>query len=235
MNVLKKQLGVAAVLMAGMLFCGFVSATTIQMDFDGLTNGQSRGEYVDNYYNGGCGGSYGGGPVDCGGPNYGVVWTHAIVGGAPNGLFNNVGNGPSAPNVGGFDDNTGAFMNVAAGFDTFSFYYAAANTAGSISVYSDPNGTGSLLASMALPVNGSNCNGASQSYSCWTSIDVSFAGTAKSVNFGGMASYIVFDNVTLGLSTPVNPVPEPATLGMFGLGMLLIGLFAGLHRRRWNA
>lgn len=30
----------------------------------------------------------------------------------------------------------------------------------------------------------------------------------------------------------VHPVPEPAVLGMFGLGTLLIGLFAGLRRRR---
>lgn len=33
----------------------------------------------------------------------------------------------------------------------------------------------------------------------------------------------------------VHPVPEPAVLGMFGLGALLIGLFAGLRRRRENA
>ena len=30
----------------------------------------------------------------------------------------------------------------------------------------------------------------------------------------------------------VHPVPEPAVLGMFGLGMLLIGGFAGMRRRR---
>jgi hypothetical protein len=30
----------------------------------------------------------------------------------------------------------------------------------------------------------------------------------------------------------VHPVPEPATLGMFGLGVLLIGAAAGLNRRR---
>lgn len=33
----------------------------------------------------------------------------------------------------------------------------------------------------------------------------------------------------------VHPVPEPTVLGMFGLGALLIGLFAGLRRRSWNA
>lgn len=30
---------------------------------------------------------------------------------------------------------------------------------------------------------------------------------------------------------PIQPVPEPAELGVFGLGLLLIGLFLGVHRR----
>lgn len=38
------------------------------------------------------------------------------------------------------------------------------------------------------------------------------------------------DNIGFNQATPGN-VPEPAALGMFGLGMLLIGLFAGLRRR----
>lgn len=33
----------------------------------------------------------------------------------------------------------------------------------------------------------------------------------------------------------VHPVPEPAALGMFGLGVLLIGGFAALRRRQYNA
>jgi hypothetical protein len=228
MNALTKRIGFAAILVGSLLACGIASATTV-MTFDEFN---PNGEYVGNYYNGGCGDSYNGGSVTCGGPNYGVTWTHAIAGGAPGGLFNNVDLEPSSPGViGGFDDDTGSFMNVAAGFDTgFSFYYAAANTAGSINVYSGLNGTGTLLASLALPVNGSYCNG-SAAYSCWTPIGVAFDGIAQSVNFGGAAFFIAFDNVTLGSDTPVNGVPEPAALGMFGLGALLVGLFAGLRRR----
>jgi hypothetical protein len=37
--------------------------------------------------------------------------------------------------------------------------------------------------------------------------------------------------VYAGAIPPPNDVPEPAALGMFGLGALLIGLFAGLRRR----
>lgn len=33
----------------------------------------------------------------------------------------------------------------------------------------------------------------------------------------------------------VHPVPEPAVLGMFGLGVLLLGGFAALRRRGWKA
>lgn len=225
MNMLTKQVGLAVVMAAGMLACGVASAAVV-MTFD-QQNG--NGEYVDNYYNGGCGGSYGGG-VTCGGPNYGVVWNGALEGYAPNGLWNNTSDSPSPPGVMGFLDSNNAYMNVAAGFDTgFSFYYAAANVAGSIEVWSGQNGTGTLLATLALPVTGSFCG--STGFSCWDPIGVTFNGIAQSVNFAGTANQIVFDNVTIGSATPINGVPEPAALGMFGLGALLLGLFAGLRRR----
>ncbi|MGH8283159.1 MAG: PEP-CTERM sorting domain-containing protein [Gammaproteobacteria bacterium] len=40
-----------------------------------------------------------------------------------------------------------------------------------------------------------------------------------------------FDNILLASLSYTVSVPEPAELGMFGLGVLLIGLFAGLRRR----
>lgn len=39
-------------------------------------------------------------------------------------------------------------------------------------------------------------------------------------------------NILLGADFVLNTVPEPAALGMFGLGLLLLGLFVGLRRRR---
>lgn len=53
------------------------------------------------------------------------------------------------------------------------------------------------------------------------SLDLWFTATGQA---GGLSHYITFG----GGSTPV---PEPAALGMFGLGALLTGLFVGLRRR----
>lgn len=232
MYVLRNLIGSVAVFTLGMLVCATASATPTVMNFDGMANAQN-GEYVNNFYNGGCGGSYAGNAVDCNGPNYGVVWNGAIAGGAPNGLYSNVNKEPSNPNTMGFDGNN-AIMNVAAGFDTgFSFYYAAPFYTGVITVYSDLNGNGSVLATLDLPTTSSNCDGTVQNYSCWDPIGVTFSGTARSVAFGGTARYIVYDDVTIGAGKPggSTSVPEPAELGMFGLGLMLIGLFAGLRRR----
>lgn len=227
MNTLKKQIGIAAALILGVLFTGIAGATTVVMNFN---LSQPGGEYVDNYYNGGCSSSYGGGGTTCGGPNYGVVWSGAIAGYAPNGIWSNGSNEPSSPGIMAFLDANQAYMNVAAGFTTgFSFYYASAGNAGSINVYSGQNGTGTVLATLNLPGTAAYCG--STAYSCWDPIGVTFAGTAMSVAFGGTANYIAFDDVTLGSSTPGQNVPEPAALGMFGLGVLLIGLFAGMRRR----
>jgi hypothetical protein len=39
-------------------------------------------------------------------------------------------------------------------------------------------------------------------------------------------------NILLGSDFVLDTVPEPKALGMFGLGLLLIGAFVGLRRRR---
>lgn len=238
MNALKKHVGIAALLVLGMVVSSVASATIV-MNFDDMPNA-TNGEFVGNFYNGGCGSAYSGGLVDCSGPNYGVVWTGgAVAGGAPAGLFSNTSNEPSGPNVMGpvSGSGTDSFMNVAGGFDTgFSFYYAAAYQGGTITVYSGLDGSGSVLATLNLPVTGSDCDGLT-GFSCWDPFGVTFSGVAMSANFSGAEGQIVFDNITLGSSTPGGggtPVPEPAALGMFGLGVLLIGLFAGMRRRRVN-
>ena len=122
-------------------------------------------------------------------------------------------------------------MNVAAGFNTgFSFYYAAPYYTGTVDVYSGLNGTGTLLAADTLGETGAFCNGSSHDYSCWDESGVSFAGSAESVVFSGVADYIGFADITLGASTvPTSTTPEPNSLMLLGTGAL--GM-AGLLRKR---
>jgi len=206
MNFFKKKAGTALVLLAGLLAGGSVMATPITMDFNGLVNGTS----VKQYYNGGCTSKNLVGQRSCGGPDYGVIWKDATV----------------------LDDYAGlalsdhAVMSIAAGFTGgLSFdYYNLTNVLfdGRVSVYSNPNGNGTLLAQVDLAHRSS-----------WTSFDMTFDGLARSVVFEGTPLFATgFDNLTLGLNAPT-PVPEPAAIGVFGLGLLMMGAFVGL-RRRYN-
>jgi hypothetical protein len=170
--------------------CAAQTNQVVLLTFEGL----SDTEGVLNYYNGGYG-SLGSGP----GPNYGITFGSdalTLTATSYGGQGNFSGN-PSGHNVVFFLNGPGVIMNVPGGFTTgFSFYYAAANTPGSVYVYDGLNGTGNLLATLDLSVNGSTCG--TTTYSCWSNTGVSFAGTAKSVNFSGVANYIGFDNITLG-------------------------------------
>ncbi|HEX5488775.1 MAG TPA: PEP-CTERM sorting domain-containing protein [Rhodanobacteraceae bacterium] len=210
MSKLSKRLGIAAVWVVGMLFASIAGATAITMDFDGLAPLSS----VDHHYDGGCAKFGGALNVDCGGPDYGVVWKGAWTGLPESPGFMTPFLGP-------------ATMNVAAGFDTsVSFhFYSIAIIPMSVSVYSGLDGSGTKLADVSLP----------WAIGHWDFLDLSFSGIAKSVIFS--ASYLLggFDDVTIGTSLSATPVPEPAVLGMFGFGVLLIGVAAGMRRRACNA
>jgi len=189
-------------------------------------------EAILNYFNGGFGGN-GSGP----GPADGIVFSSnslAIIsesqGGSGN-FDNNLSGGPIAFFLSGSADT----MNVAAGFNTgFSFYYSTVE-AGSVTVWSGLNGTGTELADINLSANtpGAGCPaGDPYTYCEWDAVGVSFAGTAESVNFGGAANYIGFDEITIGSQTagggPV--IPEPSSLFLLGTG--LVG-FAGTLRSKF--
>ena len=188
------------------------SASAQVLTFEGLKDSES----VNNYYNGGTGGS-GSGP----GPNYGISFTTdslALIS-ASSGGAGNFSNNPSGSTVLFFLNGAGDTMNVASGFITgFSFFYACqAGFVGSVSVYSGLNGTGTLLASLSLPST-------PNPYTVFVPIGVAFAGTAKSAVFSGSANFIAFDDITLGNVIPgTSAVPEGGATA-FLLGVSLAGL-----------
>jgi hypothetical protein len=189
------------------------------LTFEGLQSG----EQVLNFYNGGNGGN-GTGP----GPSYGITFGTSVL--ALTETNGNFALEPSPVTIVYFVSGPGVIMNKAAGFTTgFSFYYASAVNTGTVTVWDGLNGTGTLLATLNLPATGSYCGGSTKAYSCWNTFGVTFSGTAKSVDFGGTANGIGFDNITLGSATPGTvavPVPALSTWGMLAAAAML--MFTGL-------
>ena len=123
------------------------------------------------------------------------------------------------------------FMDIPAGFTTgFSFNYTEPNTPGGfVTVWDGLDGTGTMLAMINLSLTPSNCPGYSAAYCPFFPIGVGFAGTAKSIEFGGVANFVVFDDVTFGSVTP--GVPEPSTWALMMLGLAGLGM-AGRRRAK---
>ena len=189
-------------------------------------------EPILNYFNGGLGGNLSGpGPAD------GIVFSSnslALISTSQGGK-GNFDNNPSGGPIAFFLSGAADTMNVAAGFTTgFSFFYSSTEV-GSVTLWSGLNGTGTELADIALNANspGPGCPaGNSAILICqWDPVGVTFSGTAESVNFGGSANQIAFDEITIGSETaggsPV--VPEPSSLLLLGTGLVA---FAGNLRRR---
>lgn len=197
------------ILAAALLLSSVVAGNATVLTFEGLGNGESIG----NYYNGGAGG------------NLGITFSTnalAITSG-------NFGNNPSLPTILYFLEGSAATMNIASGFDTgFSFFYASnsANT-GSVRVYDGLNQTGNLLAQFSL-------SDTPNPYYEWLPVGVTFSGIAKSVDFGGVANYIGFDDITLGsaIAGENTPVPEPGTMLLSGIGLGGLAIYAKRRKNR---
>ena len=195
------------------------------LTFEGLKDQES----VGSYYAGGTGGS-GSGP----GANYGITFTSnalAIISDQAGGNGNFDKNAPPSGSTALFFLNgAAATLNDPAGFNTgFSFYYSAINQPGFIKVYSGLNDTGTVLATLNLPVTSAVPSGRFQPF---VPIGVAFNGTAESVDFGGTVNQIAFDNITINSVTPGSAVPEPSTVASFGVGGLgVLGLLLRARRK----
>jgi hypothetical protein len=204
-------------MLAATLASAQAMAAPVVLTFEGAGNLAA----INDFYNGGTD------SVGNSGTNYGINFsgTSLALIDSDAGGSGNFGNEPSASTILFFQTGGAATMNVAGGFGTgFSFFYSSFQ-AGFVNVYDGLNGTGSLLATVLLPGNtNSACVGdPSGNYCNFIPIGVSFAGIAHSVDFGGSANNIGFDNVTLGAEVPGGSVPEPGTLSLIGLAALGFG------------
>ena len=231
MKILHKALLAGAAMVA---LPAAANAAVVSLNFEGV-----NATYPSNYAN--VLGFYNGGTSSDGtsGTNYGIAFSDNALAICLNSQVVTCSNtsrgGLGDPNSqkGGLFFLTGSetFMNVAAGFTTgFSFNYVSYSQPGSVSVYDDLNGTGNLLATINLSPNAGSCPGYNAGFCPFSGIGVTFAGTAKSVSFAGVANQIVFDDVTFGSSKPGNGgVPEPAAWAMMLAGFGLVG--SAMRRR----
>jgi hypothetical protein len=158
-------------------------------------------EFIDQFYNGGMG-SLGSGP----GPNFGLQFTanaQTIVSASKGGSGNFINN-PGGYPVMFFQTGNTVTMTATNGVDTAVWFsYSALQTA-SATVYSGPNGTGTILAGLTLPPNNSGCN--TYKLCVWSAVAVPLNAIARSISFAGVPDYLAIGTVHLGSAIPTSIV-----------------------------
>lgn len=216
----------AALFAATALVATASQATAIQLDFEGLG---SLAE-IRNFYNGGTD-SQGNA-----GTNYGISFGSNALALKESYPYANFSRAPSSETVMFFLTGT-AILNYAPGFsDGFAFYYSTVNFAAKVQVYDDLNATGNLLGEISIAALGYGPD-PDNPFSNWAVGSLGFAGTARSINFGGTVNQVVYDNITFGSTDPTslpaanptlpNEVPEPGSLA---LGLIALALAARARR-----
>jgi hypothetical protein len=117
-------------------------------------------------------------------------------------------------------------INVAAGFSTGVQFYFTAGFGESVTISSGYNGTGTILATLALSPNNLPCTGF-PSYCNWTSASLGFSGPAKSVTFTGPADGLGIADITLNSAN--SAIPEPSSIYLLATGLGAMG-FGGIGR-----
>jgi len=158
-------------------------------------------EFIDQFYNGGTG-SLGSGP----GPNYGLELTanaQAIISASKGGSGNFIHN-PGGYPVMFFQAGNAVTMTATNGVGVAVWFSYSALQTGSATVYTGPNGTGTILASITLPPNNSGCT--TYKLCVWSAVGVPLSTTAGSITFAGVPDYLAIGTIHLGSALPTSMV-----------------------------
>ncbi|MGB9074182.1 MAG: Ig-like domain-containing protein [Terriglobales bacterium] len=149
-------------------------------------------EYIGNFYDGGAG------------PNFGLQFTanaQAIISASKGGSGNFINN-PGGYPVMFFQTGQSVTMTATNGIQTGLWFYYSALQAGVATVYSGPNGTGNILASVTLTPNNSGCTG--YKLCVWSPVGVPLSATAGSISFAGVPDYLAIGDIHLGHALPTS-------------------------------
>ncbi|HVI10837.1 MAG TPA: PEP-CTERM sorting domain-containing protein [Candidatus Binatia bacterium] len=209
--MLRRSLLASGFLFALLCAAPFASANS----FDLLTfQGLKPGAPVANFYNGGSG--------VANTPNFGITFSSNVFA-MP--VLSTITPPPnSMPGI-YFNSGTSAYMNVASGFQNGINFFYTATAVEVVTIWSGTSGTGTALATFVLSPNDSGCAG--NGYCNWTSIGISFSGTAQSVTFTGTANQLGLADMAVGQSKSV--LPEPNSMILLATGMA--GVFGQRLRR----